>query len=272
MRHAFTFFAIGHAVTPFVEKRQAPRQGVLATEACRIELVDDVEAFGASFEHALTGLERFDRVWVLFVFDRAGGYRPKVLPPRSDQKLGVLATRSPHRPNPIGLTTARLERVEGRTLHVRELDLLDGTPILDVKPYVPYADAFPEASSGWLERPPDPKPAHEVEWSDAAREKAERLASLGVPLAREVEQALALGLAPHPYRRIRGKGARRTLAWKDWRVDFEVRAADALGGPERALVVDVRSGYAPSALARGEAPAEHLAFTSASSPTPPHAG
>lgn len=260
MGHPFTFSAIGHAVTPFVEKRRAPRQGVLATEACRIELVDDVEAFGASFEHALVGLERFDRIWVLFVFDRAGGYRPKVLPPRSAVRLGVLATRSPHRPNPLGMTTARLERVEGRTLHVRELDLLDGTPILDVKPYVPYADAFPEASSGWLERPPDPKPAHVVEWSEAARVKLELLASLGVTLAPEVEQALALGLAPHPYRRIRGKGAQRTLALKDWRVDFEVRVE---GAHERGLVTDVRSGYAPAALARADAPAVHLAFVEA---------
>jgi tRNA-Thr(GGU) m(6)t(6)A37 methyltransferase TsaA len=75
-----------------------------------------------------------------------------VQPPRGPKgKRGVLATRSPHRPNAIGLSAVELVAVEGRTLHLRGVDLLDGTPVLDVKPYVPYADAFPGARAGWID-------------------------------------------------------------------------------------------------------------------------
>ena len=75
-----------------------------------------------------------------------------MVPPRGPRtKRGVLATRSPHRPNAIGLSAVELLSVEGRRLHLRGVDLLDGTPILDIKPYVPYADAFPDSSAGWIE-------------------------------------------------------------------------------------------------------------------------
>ncbi len=75
-----------------------------------------------------------------------------MVPPRgARKKRGVLATRSPHRPNSLGLTAVTLLGVEGRRLHVRGLDMLDGTPVYDLKPYVPYADAFPDARAGWVD-------------------------------------------------------------------------------------------------------------------------
>src|SRR6185295_10704904 len=77
---------------------------------------------------------------------------PKVLPPRSvTGRKGVFATRSPHRPNPIGLSVVRLERIEGLTLHILDSDMLDGTPVLDIKPYVAYTDSHPDAGNGWLD-------------------------------------------------------------------------------------------------------------------------
>ena len=95
---------------------------------------------GRGYEDALDGLGAWDYAWVLFVFhknvEEGRGWKPKVLPPRSDAKRGVFATRSPHRPNPIGLSAVKIERVEGLFVHVRDLDLLDGTPVLDLKPYV----------------------------------------------------------------------------------------------------------------------------------------
>ena len=111
-------------------------------------------------------------------------WRPKVLPPRSaGRRRGVFSTRSPHRPNPIGLSVVRLDEVRGLTLHVRDVDMIDGTPVLDLKPYVPYADAFPDARTGWLEplagrrrgREPaavDPEPGFAVTWSPLAAEQA----------------------------------------------------------------------------------------------------
>ncbi len=103
-------------------------------------------------EAALEGLAGIDYVWILAYLHLNRGFRPQVMPPRGPRvRRGVLATRSPHRPNPISLSAARLVAVEGLTLRLASLDLLDGTPVLDVKPYVPYADAFPGASAGWID-------------------------------------------------------------------------------------------------------------------------
>jgi len=103
------------------------------------------------FAAALEDVEGFSHLWLLWWFHKNENWRPRVLPPggRVGRK-GLFATRSPHRPNPLGLTTVPLVRREGSRLFVGAHDLLDGTPILDVKPYIPEFDAFPQASSGWF--------------------------------------------------------------------------------------------------------------------------
>jgi tRNA (adenine37-N6)-methyltransferase len=253
----YVFEPIGVARSPFVERVEAPRQAALAAGvAGRIELVP-----GCDFEHALEGLEGWEWVWVIFVFhknvEQERGWKPKVLPPRSETKQGVFATRSPHRPNPIGMSALRLDRVEGRVLHVRGIDLLDGTPVLDIKPYVAYADSHPDARAGWLETP-DPRAAWSVEIEDAARAQLEWLRSQGADLRPAIESALSLGPQPNAYRRIRklpGTGNVMTLALKEWRVDFAVEAE------RRALrVVALRSGYRPRQIATDESLALHRAF------------
>jgi tRNA (adenine37-N6)-methyltransferase len=87
----------------------------------------------------------------VFVFDRSEGWKAEVRPPRGGGKRSVLATRSPHRPNAIGLSAVHLVAIEESALRVRGVDLLDGTPILDIKPYVPYADSFPGSRAGWID-------------------------------------------------------------------------------------------------------------------------
>lgn len=137
---------IGHARTPWTRREDAPHQpGPVAEAEGTIEIDADYAA-------ALADLESFDRIWILFLFDRSTGWTPRVKPPRGGPKRGVFATRAPHRPSPIGLTSVRLDRVDvsGGLLLVRGLDLLDGTPILDLKPYLPNVDAWPEAGHGWL--------------------------------------------------------------------------------------------------------------------------
>lgn len=111
----------------------------------RIEFVEAVPT------EAFADLAGFTRIWLIFVFDRSEGWKPQVRPPRGGGKRSVLATRSPHRPNAIGLSAVELVAVEERALRVRGVDLLDGTPILDIKPYVPYADAFPDSRAGWID-------------------------------------------------------------------------------------------------------------------------
>ncbi len=103
----------------------------------------------------LEGLSEFSHVWLIFVFHKNANKRvhAKVHPPRLDgDKIGVFATRSPHRPNPIGLSVVKLEKIQGNSLYLSGIDLIDGTPILDIKPYVPQADCLPLATGGWTDR------------------------------------------------------------------------------------------------------------------------
>jgi len=111
-----------------------------------------VELFGNQhYDLALRDLATFDRIWLIWWFHRNKTWRPLVLPPRGKAvRRGVFATRSPHRPNPIGLTAVPLIKVERTRLIVGSNDLVDGTPILDIKPYLAHVDAFPDASLGWL--------------------------------------------------------------------------------------------------------------------------
>lgn len=240
---------IGVIRSPFKEKVEAPRQGIVAADVRGVIEVLPELADG------LQDLEGFDRVWLLYWFDRAVGYKPKVLPPRSEHKRGVFATRSPHRPNPIGLSAVRLERVDiaAREVHVRDIDLIDGTPILDIKPYIPYADAFPDASSGWL--------ASDVreEWSVALTDDAEARAAFiheltALDLRDRIVQSLSLGPQPHAYRRIReAPDGTKVLAIKEWRAPFEVDASMKL-----ITVTTIRSGYRPKELASGRDPVHEL--------------
>ena len=148
----FQFRAIAHVESPYARRLDAPHQPTVvagtesgsASEAW-VRFAPDLPA------EAWTDLAGFERIWLLFVFDRSQGWTPKVRPPRGGGKRGVLATRSPHRPNAIGLSAVELLAVEAGGLRVRGLDLLDGTPILDIKPYVPYADAFPGVAAGWID-------------------------------------------------------------------------------------------------------------------------
>lgn len=227
---------IGHVSSPFDERAAAPRQGRLSEGvSATIELVDD-----SRFRDALLDVDLWDYLWVLFWFHLNDRWRPRVRPPRSAVKRGVFATRSPHRPNPIGLSVVRLDRVEGLTLHISEVDMLDGTPVLDLKPYLAWADSIPGAGEGWLgDRPDDPRPRWSLQWTVDASERADWLETNGVPLRMRVEDVLTQGPHPHAYRRIRDEGAEKVLSVKDWRVRFRVTGERAI------LVLTVQSGRRP---------------------------
>ena len=117
-------------------------------------------------ENALRGLEGFSHIWLIWQFsgNLRDGWSPTVRPPRlgGNERVGVFATRSPFRPNPLGLSCVKLERIEyntpqGPVLHVSGADLMDTTPIFDIKPYIPYADAHPEAKAGFASEAPKEK-------------------------------------------------------------------------------------------------------------------
>jgi tRNA-Thr(GGU) m(6)t(6)A37 methyltransferase TsaA len=239
-----TMRPIGVVRSPFSRKVEAPRQPRAA------EAVEGRVELDPALAHAVEDLEGFEHVWVLAYMDRARGFRPKVLPPRSRTRRGVFATRSPHRPNPIALSVMALLRVEGTTLHVRGVDLLDGTPVLDVKPYVPWADAIPRSRVGWLEdesplsadeRPSDPRPAYAVSVARRAAAQLRWLETRGVAIEPTLRTVLEASPEPKPYRRIRREGDRRVLALSEWRVVFRVEGRDV-------EVLEVRTGYRPSEL------------------------
>ncbi len=142
---------IAHIRTAFPTKFGIPRQSGLA-DSLHARIVFD-EPYRN--EAALRGLEGFSHIWLLWLFSEAvrDDWSPTVRPPRlgGNARMGVFATRSPYRPNPIGLSCVKLVRIEGTELVVAGADLMDGTPILDIKPYLPYADARPEATGGFAE-------------------------------------------------------------------------------------------------------------------------
>ena len=144
---------IAHIETPFAEKFGVPRQSGVADCSGRI-------VFAPAYRDpaALRGLEEFSHIWLIWQFDRAlrQGWSPTVRPPRlgGNVRMGVFATRSPFRPNGLGLSSVVLERIqwdtpEGPVLHVRGADLVSGTPIFDIKPYLAYADSYPDAAGGF---------------------------------------------------------------------------------------------------------------------------
>jgi tRNA-Thr(GGU) m(6)t(6)A37 methyltransferase TsaA len=241
-----TLTPIGVVRSPFYDRLSAPRQpraaeGIPGT----IELFEHM-----GYQYALEDLASFRFIWVVFWFHKNPNFRRKVQPPRSQKRRGVFATRSPHRPNPIGLSAVELLGVDGLCLRVQNLDILDGTPVLDLKPYIPYTDSIPHATNGWLDealRPVDPIPRHQVTFSPRASAQLEYLEGHAVILRPRLEEVLGLGPAPHPYRRIKTNGDGFVLAYKAWRVDFSA-------GDLTILVLDIRTGYRPSVLATSKDP------------------
>ena len=148
-RGPFSLTPIGWVSSPYQRRFGTPQQAAAIDSDRNATLVLDAEQIPAE---ALRDLEGIERLWVLSFLHRSGTWGPLVRPPRGPRvRRGLFATRSPDRPNPLGLSAVQLVRIEGMSLHVRGVDLLDGTPILDIKPYLPYADAFPASRAGWID-------------------------------------------------------------------------------------------------------------------------
>lgn len=154
---SWTFRPIGVVRSPYRYVHDAPRQPGGAPD------VEGRIVLRRGLQNCVRDLRGFERIWVLFVFGFARGWKATVVPPRDHVRRGVLATRAPHRPNPLGLSCVRVRDVRGRTITIVGHDLLDGTPVLDVKPYVPYADAFPDARAGWVDELAGDLPDHRWE-------------------------------------------------------------------------------------------------------------
>lgn len=206
---------------------------------------------GSNFENALKDLNGFDRIWIIWWFHKNSRWRPMVLPPRGNGKRrGLFATRSPHRPNPIGMTSTRLYGISGRTLTVGELDLVDGTPILDIKPYIPEIDAFNNSAIGWLGEVIDELAApvkFKVEISTLAAQQIEWLKSEWKEdfTGRAIE-ILKRDPNPHRTRRIsRRKLGGFKMGCGPWQIIFSVK-------DEIVTIESLAPGYPPRLLQNDE--------------------
>ncbi|UTF58753.1 tRNA (N6-threonylcarbamoyladenosine(37)-N6)-methyltransferase TrmO [Gilvimarinus sp. DA14] len=220
---SFTLEPIGVVQSCFSGKFGIPRQSGLASAARAVlefyPPFDQAEAF--------SGLEECSHLWVEFIFHqfKVGEFRPRVRPPRlgGNRSIGVFATRAPNRPNRLGLSVVRLDQVEVRQgkarLHISGHDLLDGTPIIDIKPYVPYADALPQSHNSIAPAPPTLIP---VRFSQPALEQCQNeSARLGQALQPLIEQLLAQDPRPQyqqpdPERRYAMTLFDLDVAWHYW--------------------------------------------------------
>ena len=147
MEIEITLNPIGFLQSELKQRYETPRQGILAKDSqAVIHLLPK-----KNFEQAIKDLDGFDRLWVIFQFHLNKTWKPLVTPPRhTRKKVGVFATRAPYRPNQIGLSCVKLDKVEGLKIYISESDILDGSPIIDIKPYLPYSDSFPDVKTGWV--------------------------------------------------------------------------------------------------------------------------
>ncbi len=239
---------IGLIHTPYTNRSEAPHQpgGFGETSRSTIELFP-----GMNFDQALEDLDGMEKIWIITWFDRNTNWKPKAQVPRGEKlKRGVFATRSPYRPNPIGLTLVDLISVNGRTLTIGSIDLLDGTPVLDIKPYLPYSEAFPDAKSGWIPKELDSYKLAEyaIEYSKKAEQQLQFLEkNFSIDLRTNTERFLRNDPAPHPYRRISNFGSFSLIAIRSWRLRFKVE--DHL-----VTITSVRSGYPAEVLANPSGP------------------
>ena len=227
-----------------VYKYDAPRQGRLfAGHPGRIVL-----NAGNNFEMALRDLDGFERIWVIFQFHENEGWRPTTrppVPPKGRDRVGTFASRSPYRPNPIGLSCVRLLKIDGLTLYVDEADLLDGTPVLDIKPYIPMADAFPQAKAGWVE-----EQEGELWTIDASETFAAQNRWLAENSPFDLESFVQVQLVHGPFDVTRRRIALDEnqcvgeLAYRTFRIDFRYDPQ-----ARRILLEKIRSGYSGQEMA-----------------------
>lgn len=217
---SFSFNQIGTIHSPYKEKFAVPRQpGLIEDGGGELHLHSPYNQ-----PESVRGLENFSHLWVMFVFHQTmeGGWRPTVRPPRlgGNTRIGVLATRSTFRPNPIGLSLIELKGIycQGQDviLQLGSLDLVDGTPVIDIKPYLPFAESRPEARAGFAQHQPDA--SMPVTFSANAERQLKEHLQQYPQLRRFISQVLAQDPRP-AYRK--GEDAQRDYAVH--LLDFNVR-------------------------------------------------
>ena len=231
--HSCTLEPVGIIRSCYQEKFGIPRQPGLATSArAKLELMGECNC-----PEAVAGLDAFSHIWVQFLFHKtqSDGWRPTVRPPRlgGEKRMGVFATRSTHRPNPLGLSLVKLEGIHQKSgqvwLELSGIDLLDKTPVIDIKPYLPWADSVDNAQAGFAPEAPENT---SVSFTEQALQDCYRYEQKSdQPLTTLIQEVLTQDPRP-AYLKKRPRKAYGVLLWEyniRWRITetgFEVFAIE----------------------------------------------
>lgn len=220
---SFSLEQIGVIHSPYKEKFGTPRQpGLIKEVAASIELLAPYNR-----EEALEGIEQYSHLWLTFIFhqNRDVPWTPKVRPPRlgGNKSIGVFATRSPYRPNPLGLSAVEFVgvRKQNNTLYIdiKGADLIDGTPIVDIKPYIPYTDSIADAEAGYAMQ--SPTESLEVEFSESASQQVAQHRKKYPGLENFIKQVIALDPRP-AYSREEESGRQYGIKLLEFDVQWKV--------------------------------------------------
>lgn len=248
MPEVFNYQPIGIFRSDKSSNYDVPRQSGIYEHASNKE--DYIELFkGHQFEQALENLNGFSRIWVIFEFHKNKNWNPKVMPPRgSHVKLGVFSTRSPYRPNPLGLSCVEILRIEGLKIFISSSDLLNDTPIFDIKPYIPEYDSFPQEKIGWLESLKQQK--YQLSFSSIAKEKIDYLLKIHkIDLLAFIQRSLEFEPMNKETKRLIFTNQTSMLCYRTWRILFKVQEDTKL-----VEIFDIISGYSTEELYNSKDP------------------
>lgn len=194
---------------------------------------------GKNFEQALKNLNQCSHIWIIYAFHHNEKWKPQVKTPRSKNKIGVFATRAPYRPNPIGISCVRILKIRGLKIEVDKNDLLDGTPILDIKPYHPQSDVITDAEIGWLESTQAQVQKMQVRFSPRADDQMDFLEIHGLKELRSfLQRQLEYDPTDKTKKRVKDNKHFFTIAYRTWRADFVVI-------DDTVSVLQIHSAYSP---------------------------
>ena len=233
-----TFNPIGVLKSDQVEPYQASRQ----PDGLSSEAVITLNS-GHNYEQALTDLSGCSHLWIIYAFHKNENWKPMVQTPRSDRKIGVFATRAPYRPNPIGMSLVKLEKVDGLNIYIGPNDILNETPILDIKPFHPESDIAENPQIEWLESSVTPKMS--ITFSPMASEQLDYLENKNLDLE-QIKSFIYRQLEYDPTnekkKRVEFNQSYWVLSYRTWRIDFIVQDTTV-------AILGIRSGYSAEELA-----------------------
>lgn len=238
MMTPITYTPIGVLKSDQVEPYQASRQPDGLSSEAVITL-----SSGQNFEQALTDLSGCTHLWIIYSFHKNENWKPLVQTPRSNRKIGVFATRAPYRPNPIGMSLVKLEKIDGLNVYIGPNDILNETPILDIKPFHPESDTAEDAHIEWLESSLTPKMS--LSFSPLATEQIDYLEFQNADMT-QLRSFISRQLEYDPTnaekKRVEFIQSYWVLAYRTWRVDFIVQ-------DKTVAILGIRTGYSDEDLA-----------------------